>query len=53
MILKKALAICRKSQGLLGSVIDEFEGVWYVMAALRINGVVKPQQRPTMRKDRR
>jgi hypothetical protein len=52
MILKKILAICRESQDLLGSVMDGFEGTWYVMAALRINGVVKPQQRPTMRKDR-
>jgi hypothetical protein len=52
MILKKIFAIWRKSQGLFGSVTDEFEGVWYVIAALRIKGVVKPQQRPTIRKDR-
>jgi len=52
MIEKKILAICRKSQGLLGSVMDGLEGTWYVMAALRMKGVVKPQQRPTMRKDR-
>ena len=52
MIERKILSNCRKSQGLFGSVVDEYECVWYVMAALRINGVVKPQQRPTMRKDR-
>jgi hypothetical protein len=51
MMLKKIFAICRKSHGLLGSVTDGFEGDWNVMAALRMNGVVKPQQRPTMRKD--
>ena len=52
MIEKKILAICRKSHDLLGSVMDGLEGTWYVMAALRMKGVVKPQQKPTMRKDR-
>jgi len=49
---KKIKAICRESQGLLGLVMDGLEGTWYVMAALRMKGVVKPQQRPTIRKDR-
>ena len=52
MIEKKILAICREIQDLLGSVIERLVGDWYVMAALRMNGGVKPQHRPTMRKDR-
>jgi hypothetical protein len=52
MILNKIFAICRQSQGLFGSVMDGLVGDWNVMAALRINGVVKPQQRPTIRKER-
>src|SRR2546421_6334355 len=43
-ILNSILAICRQSQGLLGSVMEGLVGVWNVMAALRRKGVVNPQQ---------
>lgn len=50
-MVKKALASCREDQLRRGSVIDGCVGVTYVRAARRIKGVVKPQQRPTMRKE--
>jgi hypothetical protein len=50
--VQNAFEICRDIQERDGSVIDGWTGAVYETAARRMKGVVKPQHRPTRRKER-